>query len=112
MVSWFDWFLDMVVFGLVLFFIVLFFGFFVVENFSFSLSIVGLDLLDLSFHVNWGRVIFGFLLFLIVGCILLYSCYYMSIDLLFGYYVVVLMIFVFSMVGVVFRDNCLRIILS
>nr|YP_010618331.1 NADH dehydrogenase subunit 5 [Camallanus lacustris]WAX01721.1 NADH dehydrogenase subunit 5 [Camallanus lacustris] len=103
--------MDMFIFVLLFMILFFFFLFFMVGNFGFSLSFLGLDLLDLSFHVDWV-VLFLVFYFFIVGCILLYSCYYMSLDFFFSYYVVVLMVFVFSMVGVVFSNNCLVMIIS
>nr|YP_010618316.1 NADH dehydrogenase subunit 5 [Clavinema parasiluri]WAX01694.1 NADH dehydrogenase subunit 5 [Clavinema parasiluri] len=76
-------------------------------NLNVVFSFVSVDLCMLFFVFSQYKVVFWVLLMLIVLSVVIYSCYYMSDDLNYGYFVFVTMIFVVSMVGVVFSGGCI-----
>nr|AXN91613.1 NADH dehydrogenase subunit 5 [Dracunculus medinensis]AXN91677.1 NADH dehydrogenase subunit 5 [Dracunculus medinensis]QXN59207.1 NADH dehydrogenase subunit 5 [Dracunculus medinensis]QXN59265.1 NADH dehydrogenase subunit 5 [Dracunculus medinensis]QXN59273.1 NADH dehydrogenase subunit 5 [Dracunculus medinensis] len=97
-------------FGVILLCFLLLFVFFY-DDFVFGLDFSSLELLQFQFRLDWFSFSFFCLLVMVVGSVVVYSGFYMMEDYNFNYFCVVLSIFVFSMVGVVFSNNCISMLI-
>lgn len=81
------------------------------DDFVFSLDFSRLELLQFQFRLDWFSFRFFCLLVMVVGRVVVYSGFYIMEDYNFNYFCVVLSIFVFRMVGVVFSNNCISMLI-
>nr|YP_009352218.1 NADH dehydrogenase subunit 5 [Gnathostoma nipponicum]AQX44506.1 NADH dehydrogenase subunit 5 [Gnathostoma nipponicum] len=77
-----------------------------------ELCLVEWDFFSLKFNFYFNSLLFSIVLLLITMSVLIFSSYYLSKDIMFDYYYLVLFVFIMSMFSLIFSSSCLTMLLS
>nr|YP_009059445.1 NADH dehydrogenase subunit 5 [Philometroides sanguineus]AIN37110.1 NADH dehydrogenase subunit 5 [Philometroides sanguineus] len=84
---------------------------FVIVGCNVCLSLSNMDLTVLFFILNSKKMMFFMLLMVIFLSIVIYSSFYMSDSVYYSYFMTLMIVFVTSMVGLVFSGGCMSVLI-
>lgn len=84
---------------------------FLLLGFNFAFSLIDWMFFTLKINFYFDRLIFSFILIFVTVRVLIFRRYYLSGDLVFSYYLIILLVFVFRIFLLNFSYNAFRILL-